>query len=39
MMGPAATILWILLFVAIMFMLVEAPLGGYAVGPDGTRVR
>ena len=39
MMGPSATILWILLFVAIIFMLAEVPLGGFAVGPDGTRVR
>lgn len=28
-----------LLFVAIMFMLAEVPLVGYAVSPDGTRVR
>jgi Sap, sulfolipid-1-addressing protein len=37
--GTGATILWILLFVAIMFMLAEVPLVGYAVSPDGTRVR
>jgi hypothetical protein len=37
--GTAATILWVLLFVAIMFTLAEVPLVGYAVSPDGTRVR
>jgi hypothetical protein len=38
-LGTAATIGWILLFVAIMFGLAEAPLIGYAVNPDATRVR
>ena len=37
--GTTATILWVLLFVAIMFTLAEVPLVGYAVSPDGTRVR
>jgi hypothetical protein len=37
--GTTATILWVLLFVAIMFALAEVPLVGYAVSPDGTRVR
>ena len=38
-LGTAASILWILLFVAVMFVLAEVPLVGYAVNPDGTRVR
>jgi hypothetical protein len=33
------TILCILLFIAIMSTLAEVPLVGYAVSPDGTRVR
>jgi Sap, sulfolipid-1-addressing protein len=37
--GTATQILWILLFIAIMFALAELPLIGYAVNPDGTRVR
>jgi Sap, sulfolipid-1-addressing protein len=37
--GTAATILWVLLFVAIMFTLAEVPLVGYVVSPEGTRVR
>ncbi len=37
--GTTTTILWILLFIAIMFTLAEVPLVGYAVSPDGTRVR
>jgi hypothetical protein len=37
--GTTATILWVLLFIAIMFALAEVPLVGYAVSPDGTRVR
>jgi hypothetical protein len=37
--GTAATIVWILVFVVIMFALAELPLIGYAVDPDGTRVR
>jgi hypothetical protein len=35
----AARVAWILVFVVIMFALAEAPLVGYAVSPDGTRVR
>ena len=38
-LGTAASILWILLFVAVMFVLAEVPLVGYVVNPDGTRVR
>lgn len=38
-LGTAATIGWILLFVVIMFALAEVPLIGYAVDPEGTRVR
>jgi hypothetical protein len=37
--GTATRILWIALFIAIMFALAEIPLIGYAVDPDGTRVR
>lgn len=37
--GTATTILWILVFIVIMFALAELPLIGYAVDPDGTRVR
>jgi Sap, sulfolipid-1-addressing protein len=37
--GTATTIVWILVFVVIMFALAELPLIGYAVDPDGTRVR
>jgi hypothetical protein len=37
--GALATIGQILLFVVIMFALAELPLVGYAVDPDGTRVR
>lgn len=37
--GTTTRILWILVFVAIMFVLAEAPLVGYVVSPDGTRVR
>lgn len=37
--GTGITILWILVFLVIMFALAELPLIGYAVDPDGTRVR
>jgi hypothetical protein len=37
--GGGITILWILVFLVIMFALAELPLIGYAVDPDGTRVR
>lgn len=37
--GTATSILYILLFVVIMFALAEIPLIGYAVDPEGTRVR
>ena len=37
--GPVASVLLILLFNAIMFLLVEVPLIGYLVSPEGTTAR
>lgn len=37
--STVTSIVWVLLFVVIMFMLAELPLIGFAVDPDRTRVR